>query len=605
MERMDTLTDRLLDDTQRELARLSGMSREEMLPALLLLSLEREQVAAIAYSEDLLIHRLDALDVPDEVRELLRRVILWVQRDEELHAQYLRGLLVRTQRTVPIAFVFMRQLFGGVSGWVSAIRHHRPPARFGLRNAIAAMALWGGRLLGRIPDGLEQELRYTSFHHYCEVNIALEQSAVLSYEFLLPLLDDAAEVEAFTRLLADEVRHADVFAVLTEAFDERDRLRHGVDHAWLAERLGAISPWFLPGEMRDDPPTGRLGAGSTVHVSNGPDDPLVALDEALEATDLESIVRAAPRSVVIQGAFMLGYHHEDQSTVLHPELVDHLAVRLREWGAQEVLLLEMPNVYDRFYGNRSVAEVAEYFGFTSPNYRVVDGSIDPAHVVFDRGLVASSMCRAWYEASVRIVFARLLGDPSEVAHACMATLCNIGDRTDDRLFTNKMIDHRTAGLMALDIAPPDYALIDAWSPVADGPLGVMGSCRPSGMQRIYAGADPLSVDATLFSDLGFDDPHVAEIHRRADAWFGRSEAPVKVTGNPGPVDGYRTPAQNVWTRFVSATANPIYFHLSDNGRWFTPEFDTAAFPEIDNPSWPVRWCRRWARRTFGLHPPRR
>ncbi len=84
---MDTLTDRLLDDTQRELARLSGMSREEMLPALLLLSLEREQVAAIAYSEDLLIHRLDALDVPDEVRELLRRVILWVQRDEELHAQ--------------------------------------------------------------------------------------------------------------------------------------------------------------------------------------------------------------------------------------------------------------------------------------------------------------------------------------------------------------------------------------------------------------------------------------------------------------------------------------------------------------------------------------
>jgi len=77
-------------------------------------------------------------------------------------------------------------------------------------------------------------------------------------------------------------------------------------------------------------------------------------------------------------------------------------VRLREWGAQEVLLLEMPNVYDRFYGNRSVAEVAEYFGFASPNYRVVDGSIDPARVVFDRGLVASSMCRAWYEASVRI-----------------------------------------------------------------------------------------------------------------------------------------------------------------------------------------------------------
>ena len=143
---MEALTARLLADTERELERMSASDSDDLLRRFLLLSLEREQVAAIAYSEDLLIHRLTELDVSPEIAELLRRVILWVQRDEELHAQYLRGLLVRTQTSIPTAFVFMRQLFGGVSGWVSAMRHHRPPGRFGVRNMLAAAALGGGRL---------------------------------------------------------------------------------------------------------------------------------------------------------------------------------------------------------------------------------------------------------------------------------------------------------------------------------------------------------------------------------------------------------------------------------------------------------------------------
>ncbi len=606
---MDELTNRLLADTRVELERLGAIAdSDRRLAEFLLLSLEREQVAAIAYSEALLIHRLEGLDVPDDVRELLRRVILWVQRDEALHALYLRGLLVRHQTTVGRAFVFVRQLVGSISGWVSAMRHHRPPTHFGGRHAVAAAAIGAGRLLGRIPDGLATELRYTTFRHYCVVNIALERSAVISYEYLLPLLEDPSHVEAFERILADEVRHTDVFEILVEAFDEHDRLRPGVDLDVLVDRIGAVSPWFLPGDLRPDNDLGAFGRGSPVHVArgDGPDaDPIAALDEALEATGLEAIVRADPRCVVIQGQFMLGYHHADRSTVLHPELVEHLAIRLRGWGAKDVLLLETPNLYDGFYGNRSVREVAAYFGFESPHYTVVDGSVDPVRVDFDRGLVATHVARPWLDASVRIIFARLLGDPSELAHATLATTCRIADRTDDHLFSNKMVDHRTAGFLALESAPPHFALVDAWAPVADGPLGVMGSSTPCDVRRIYAGADPLAVDTLLFADLGFDDPKSAELHRQADAWFGRASGPTSITGRPGPLeaDGYRAPRDGFWFRFVSATANPIYFHLSGNGRLFTPDFDTDAFPVIDDPPLYVRTCRRVARRLFGLRPP--
>lgn len=59
---MSDLTARLLADTERELEELV-LSNGEDLEAFLLLSLEREQVAAIAYSEALIIHRLAQLDV--------------------------------------------------------------------------------------------------------------------------------------------------------------------------------------------------------------------------------------------------------------------------------------------------------------------------------------------------------------------------------------------------------------------------------------------------------------------------------------------------------------------------------------------------------------
>ena len=60
-----------------------------------LLALEREQIVAVAYREEAVAGRLDALEVDEDVRALIRQTLVWIWKDEELHEEYLRGLLLQ------------------------------------------------------------------------------------------------------------------------------------------------------------------------------------------------------------------------------------------------------------------------------------------------------------------------------------------------------------------------------------------------------------------------------------------------------------------------------------------------------------------------------
>ena len=603
------LVETLLADTERELDEIEALPAHLRFSRILLLSLEREQVAAVAYSDDMVAHRIDTLPVDEPTRELISRIVKWTQRDEALHAQYMRGLLLqslkgtRLQCLVPAGFILAHQLVGAVSGWVSAVSHHHDAESWGLRRVVASSAIQVGKLAGRIPNGLEDELTYRGFKRFCLLNVALEETAVLAYERMLEMIDDADQIEAFTRVLEDERRHSAVFTVLADAFDDQDRLT-GMTYNELVENVREVSPWFLPAELRGTAPA-VLGKGSTVHVERGkPGERQKALVAAIEAAGLEAMVRANPGPVAVRGQFMLGYHRDDMSNVVHPDGMEALAEKLREWGATDVAVVETPMAYDRFFANRSVAEVAKYFGYDSPLYRIVDVAEDARTIEFQRGLVSSRLSATWADASVRIVFSKLRGDPTELAHLSMASFCGIGERTDEHLYTDRMVDHRTAALMVLDVAPPNFAIVDAWAPVADGPLGVMGCNKPSDVRRFYAGADAFSVDAAVFADMGFSDPKASEFVRSADQWFGNTTEPVAVEGAPGPLENFRAPQGSLWYRFISASAAPVYFHLSDRGRLFVPEMDTNAFPPLEPPSLLVRSVRKAAQRLFGLHPPR-
>lgn len=607
---MEPLVDTLLADTERELARIERQPAARRFERMLLLALEREQTATVAYSEKMVAARIADLPVDDATREAVRRVVLWVHRDEALHAQYLRGRLLQTRKAKPAAVILAHQIVGGVGGWVGAVSHHQKPERFSIERLVSRTAIVGARWARRIPDGLYDELTYRGFRRFCLLNVALEETAVLSYERMADLCHDPAAAETIARILDDERRHAEVFRVLAASFDDDGRLVDGLTAEHLIARIGAVSRWFLPGHLRSGVDAARercaFGRGSAVRVERGEEGELqTTLEGAVSDAGLEKLVRESGPRVAIRAQFMLGYDRRDQSNIVHPEVLATLARLLRSWGASDVAVLESPTVYDRFFANRSVAEVADYFGFRSPHYRIVDVNADLRPVAFERGLVASSVCATWADADVRIVVAKLRGDPAEIAHLCLASLGGIAGRSDGHMYTDRMIDHRTATLMTLDLAPPDFAVVDAWAPVADGPLGVMGCRRPSSVRRIYAGADALSVDAAVLADMGFADPRASVFFREADQWFGRSSAPSEVGGEPGPLEPFRAPQRSIWFRFISATAAPMYLHFSGHGSLFVPRMDESAFPPLGRPRWGVRLVRRAAQVAFGLHPPKR
>jgi uncharacterized protein (DUF362 family) len=301
---------------------------------------------------------------------------------------------------------------------------------------------------------------------------------------------------------------------------------------------------------------------------------------------------------------MLGYDRRDRSNINDPELVDALARYLRRHGAADVAVLESPTVYGNLFAHRSVADVAYYFGFTSPAYRIVDIGEDLRACTFDRGFVQSSISGTWLDSDLRIVLPKLRTDPTEFAHLSLSTLEGSTGAIDETFYAGRRVDFRSATMMLLDVAAPDFAVVDAWAPVADGPFGVMGCRRPAMVRHLYAGADALAVDEAVLADLGVADPRQAPIVAQAYHWFGLEPAPVTVDGDRPPLGGQLRGAHgSVLLRGLGTASYPIYMYLSNRGELFVPAMDTAAFPPLARPGAATRSVRWLSQRAFGLRPP--
>jgi hypothetical protein len=72
----------------------AGQPRREMI-RLCLLALEREELVSVAYREDLMAKRLASMPVNKQVREIVRHALMWAWKDEEMHAIYIRGLILK------------------------------------------------------------------------------------------------------------------------------------------------------------------------------------------------------------------------------------------------------------------------------------------------------------------------------------------------------------------------------------------------------------------------------------------------------------------------------------------------------------------------------
>jgi uncharacterized protein (DUF362 family) len=604
----------LLDDVQSLLDRwrieYAGQPDEER-EHLWLLALEREQIVAVAYREEAVADRVAQLDVDEELRAVVRQTLVWIWKDEELHAAYLRGRLLEQGGFGSALVIYGRQAEGALSGWVSSTEHHLDARTAPLRTGAADLFVEIAGLLRLVPPVLRHELRYQTFRRYCELNIALEATAELAYRRLVELAGSDEERETFTRIRADETRHGAAFRILAGMLDDDDHAVAGSPPEQVIAALGQLSRWFLPASLRPtgtDANRGRprsFGTYAPVVVRRGRDDTekVAVLEDCLDRAGLGDLAEGA-RSAAVRVSFMLGYDRRDRSNVNDPELVAALARYLHAHGVDDVAVLEAPTVYGNSHAHRSVAEVAEYFGFDSPDYRIVDIGTDLRPYAFERGFVQRAISGSWLDADLRIVMPKLRTDPTEFAHLSLSTLEGSTGAIDATFYAKRQVDFRSATMMLLDVAPPDFALIDAWAPVADGPFGVMGCHRPAQVRYLYAGADALAVDEAVIRDLGVADPRQAPIVRKAHHWFGVPlRAPTVDGDRPQLRRELRGAHASPLLRALGTVSYPIYVYLSNDGEMFVPAFDTSAFP----PSQPVgpitRGVRRAAQLAFGLRPP--
>jgi uncharacterized protein (DUF362 family) len=602
----------LLRDVQNQLDRwtseCAGRPEAER-KKLLLLALEREQIVAVAYREEAVAGRVAQLPVGDQVRALFHQTLVWIWKDEQMHAEYLRGELLRVRGLGSSAVVYGRQIQGAISGWTSATSNHRRLRTAPFRAGAASVLISVAGALGRIPSALEGELRFQTFRRYCELNVALESSAELAYRRLIELTDSDGERHTLERIRHDEVRHREAFALLVDILTADDRLVPGESLESLTTRFSRISPWFIPAALRSGKagPATRDPFGSRRPVAVGAGrndrDKVAVLESCLDRAGLATLASKSTNAV-IRVSFMLGYDRRDRSNINDPELVEAVARYLRRHGVHDVAVLEAPTVYGNSYRNRSVTAVASYFGFESSSYRVVDISDDLRPITYERGFVQQAISGKWLAADLRIVMPKLRTDPTEFAHLSLSTLEGSTGPIDDTFYAGRQIDFRSATMMLLDAAPPDFAIIDAWSPVADGPFGVMGCHRPADIRYIYAGADALSVDEVVLGDLGVGDPRLAPIVRQVYHWFGLSPAHVPINGDrPRLGQELRGAHASRLLRGLGAISYPVYVYLSNHGELFVPAFDAASFPPLRPIPPVVRLVQKAAQRAFGIRAP--
>jgi uncharacterized protein (DUF362 family) len=612
---MGTVYEGFLREMEAWRRKYAGHPHQEMLH-LFLLALEREEIVATGYRETAIMRRLQTMSLPPEVKEVIRHALLWVWKDEEMHAVYIRGVILRLGSLRMRFQARLRQLAGAIGGWSGSIRQHARWSEAPLSRALATFNTWAGALLGKVPADVREHLRYGSFRRFCLFNIDAEQTAALCWERLLELATDQPDLPRelpldFWRIKTDEDRHGRIFQILADALDDQDRMVPGETAAGLLHKIADVGEFFLPRQYRPRGANHPLGAGGPVWMMRGstPQEKLPLfhrlLAEAGLADRLAERARAVGKPVralrvAIKPTFMLGYHRKDRSHLTDPVLLEELARSLCDLGCAEVAVVEAPNIYDRFYGNRSVREVAAYFGIASPHYRLVDLSEEQVAHVYSRGMAQYTVGRTWKEADFRITFAKMRSHSVDMVYLSLGNVEALGARHDEFIFADRQAHRDTALMMLLDDFPPHFALVDGYDTAADGLAGMMGCPRPKVPRRIYASSDALAVDLVVARHLGLKEPGGASQIRAACHWFGDPTSTTRLIGPDEPVPGWRGPYANELWALLSFFAYPAYEHGSGRGALFVPEMDEGAFPPLHRPGWGLRVARRFLRTLLGL-----
>jgi uncharacterized protein (DUF362 family) len=591
--------------------------RREMI-RLFLLALEREELVAIGYRESLMQRRIAAMPLAEDVRALLRHALIWIWKDEEMHTIYIRGAILKLGGWRLRAEAFLTQAAGGVGGWAGSVLQHSRWSRAPVSRLAATMITAIGSLVGKVPRDVKQHLQIGPFRNFCLFNIDAEQTAAVCWYRIAELAAAQPDLDQqlardFKRVAEDEDRHCKIFEILTAALTDNDTLAENQTLDSLAEQIREVGEEFLPREMRRVSETENpVGSGQRVIVPQAQrrEDKRALFRQLLEECGLhEAIHRRAEflnrpmeqLKIAIKPTFMLGYNRKDLSPLTDPQLVEELAAYLRESGCSDVALVEGRNIYDRFFLNRSVRSVADYFGIRSENYRIVDTEEDQIRHQYSRGMAQYTIARTWRDADFRISFPKLRSHPIEMALLCVGNIEWVGGRCDEYLFLERQADRATAVMMLLNDFPPHFGIVDAFEDVPDGLVGVMGCRKPIHPLRFYAGADSLAVDTLVLQHIGVRQFESSSLLRSTAQWFGGAASQIHIAGEDSPIAGWRGPYHNELRSLLSIMAYPVYVMGSGRGSLFVPEMDQQAFPAIRREGWLLKTMRRSIRWLLGLN----
>lgn len=532
----------------------------------------------MAYKADVIEHRLARMPIDADTRRVVARAIRWAWRDEQAHALWIRGALAR--RADPASW--FAQAEGQVGGWVSSREAHFTWRESPARRLVAGAVALAGTLTGHVPPAVRDELRWHPFREVAAFNVEAERTAGLAWRRMAEVAVSAQvhpdDTVVFAHIADDEDRHAALWGVLAEAFDDDDRLRPGWDAARLEATLGRIGQRFVA-----VPPSGGtawqnpLGKGAPVAVREG-DRLDGVLADVLAAVGAEGLVGPGVR-VAIKTTFMMVADARDPSPTVSPALLRRLAGWCVERGAV-VDVIEARNLYDVYHEHRRVADVAAYLDLEG-DWRIVDAQQEQTPHGYLRGLGHDTIARSWRDADVRIVLGKLRSHPTSVVTLSLDAAEGLCARHDEGVWFDRHVDREAAVCMALDAFPPHLALLDAWDHVPDGLLGMLGTDTPLTPRRLYASRDAVSLDVVAARHTGASGHDGLLLDWAAD-WFG---APTPVVDGPDtPIAGFRLPDHDLRTAALARLAMPVYTHLSGHGALFLPDFDTEAFPPRSAPA---------------------
>jgi uncharacterized protein (DUF362 family) len=578
---MGEITDEVAQEIAERRARCAGDPGRELMEHLLV-AVQRERIAAVGYDVTKLGDRLARAPLSDEARRIIHRAITQIWIDENQHARYVLGVLLRQRDRLVQLGARAEDLEGGVGGWMTAVLQHTTWSEAPVLRLTAAVLAAAARLVNRIPPSVESALVLAPLRDWCAFSADAEESAVLSFGRMLELAGEAHDLtfpESFAgelaRMLADERAHERVFSALARQLRPDDGLIGDVET--LAKSLAGIDGWSAPSSSN---------GGGVVAIARG-DDKRETFEHALEDAGLLARLDAcangdrAGLAIAIKIDLMLAYHRDDRSSYVDPALVVQLVDWLHDRGFREIVVCDAQNVYGRHYRNRSIEQIARYVGLPdSTRFTLVDLATEQVPHRFTYAMGVSTIGRTWRDAGARISFAKLKTHPTAVGQLTVRNAGTVVPQDGELAFTDRLAEFSTVATAVLHDFPICFGIIDGFENAADGLAGVIADPTPRHPHVVIAGAEPIAVDLVGMWLMGERDPARTLDLKPAIELLGDPRPRLHVVGDATPLAEWDRADAGLLARPLSALAGPVYAALGQRGALFTAPVDADAFPAI-------------------------